>query len=96
MPYFCSWPVRRGFDTAEPAVQAHPADAFLVAGQAQPDIVGPVLPRLAGKLRDRRSAPHDAHQIGVTFARIRSAWIGSLTRPTPITGSRTALRMAEG
>ncbi len=31
---------QRVLDAAEPAVQAHPSDAFLVARQAQPDVLG--------------------------------------------------------
>ena len=61
-------PGGRGFDTAEPAVQAHSPDAFLIAGQAQTNIVGAVFAGLAGEFGISDLAANDADQIGMTFA----------------------------
>ena len=56
-----------GFDTTEPAVQPHPADAFLIARQTQPNVFALVLACLAGEFGIGDLRPDNANQIGVTF-----------------------------
>ncbi len=56
---------QRVLDTAEPAVQPHPSDAFLVARQAQPDAVGRPGAGQAGEVRVRDLPTHDPDQVTV-------------------------------
>ncbi len=57
----------RVLDTAEPAVEPHPADALLVAAQAQADVVGGPDPGLGGEVGVGDLAAHHAHQVAVTI-----------------------------
>ena len=52
-------------DAAEPAVQAHAADALLIATQAQTDLVGGPGAGLGGEVGVGDLAAHDAHQVAV-------------------------------
>ena len=57
----------RVLDAPQPAVQPHPADALLVARQAQADLLGRPGPRLGRELGVGDLAAHDADEVAVAL-----------------------------
>ena len=57
----------RVLDAAEPAVEAHPPDALLVARQAQADLVGGAGPGLGRELGIGDLPAHDADEVAVAL-----------------------------
>jgi hypothetical protein len=93
----CSRPCGRRLDAAQPAIQAHTADAFLIAGQAQPDIVHSIFAGLPREFGIGDLGPDDADQIRMAFGQ-QPLRLDRILDP-PDSDDRqplTALRIAEG
>ncbi len=78
------------------SVQAHTADALLVARETQAHLVRGACAGLQGEVRVGDLATHDADQVTVTLRQCPLGLQRVLERPTPTTGSSTALRIALG
>ena len=86
----------RVLDAAEPAVEAHPADALLVARQAQAGLVGGAGAGLGREVGVGDLSAHHADEIAVAFGERPFGLQRILEATDADTGRSTALRIAEG